>query len=331
MAFDFTKLLGPSTYAAQGVLATVPASGVLYVRLHAGSAISKVDWLEQGNYTHTYQFFRAHQIPASLCDIDIAGWLNTETIFIMGSTYTGSTATTTWSTGQCSIAGADAVDATVLQKAINGGTLLTLATVLATQTVTIDGITFTAHASTTTVASRQFRMNQSDTLDAAELVTCINDATYGVSGVLATLGAGTGEILLQHTASHNTRPVATASHSTIAVSTCGHTYLEADIATAKLTLRWRESLIDRNGWLAPSFFTAKTGTATTHAAFTDTLLTILEEDGAVSGAITTQAAHAGSIRTHTLNGAEEAYLRITNSDAGNAMITRVGAYRIPWS
>ena len=76
---------------------------------------------------------------------------------------------------------------------------ITLATFLATQTVTItpyvDGtagtaLVFTAHATVTTLASRQFSISGTDTADALELLTCINDPTYGVPGCWAIQVAG---------------------------------------------------------------------------------------------------------------------------------------------
>lgn len=63
---------------------------------------------------------------------------------------------------------------------------LTLATVLAGDTVTINGLTFTAHAAVTTPALREFDISGIDSADAVELATCINDATYGVPGITAT-------------------------------------------------------------------------------------------------------------------------------------------------
>ena len=62
---------------------------------------------------------------------------------------------------------------------------LSCISVAAGDTVTINGLVFKAHANTTDVSKREFRMNQVDILDAVELVTCINDATYGVPGVVA--------------------------------------------------------------------------------------------------------------------------------------------------
>lgn len=67
---------------------------------------------------------------------------------------------------------------------------VTLATLLAGSTVVINGLTFTAHASTTTYANREFSIGGDDTADAAALVLCINHETYGVPGVLASSAAG---------------------------------------------------------------------------------------------------------------------------------------------
>lgn len=55
--------------------------------------------------------------------------------------------------------------------------------------VTINGLTFTAHGSTTTVATRTFSIAGTDAQDADELAVCINDATYGVEGVTASSSA----------------------------------------------------------------------------------------------------------------------------------------------
>lgn len=67
---------------------------------------------------------------------------------------------------------------------------VTLATFTAGSTIVINGLTFTAHATVTTVANREFSIAGTDTQDAVQLVTCINDATYGVPGVTASSAAG---------------------------------------------------------------------------------------------------------------------------------------------
>jgi hypothetical protein len=63
---------------------------------------------------------------------------------------------------------------------------LTLASVLAGETALIYALTFTAHASTTTVANREFSISGNDIADAGTLTTCLNDATYGMLGATAT-------------------------------------------------------------------------------------------------------------------------------------------------
>ena len=66
---------------------------------------------------------------------------------------------------------------------------LTLAAVANTETIIINGLTFTGHTDTTTLATRTFSIAGSDTLDAVELAKCINDPVYGVPGVTATPAA----------------------------------------------------------------------------------------------------------------------------------------------
>jgi len=335
---DYIKLLGPSGFSGEGVLASIPASGVCYVICKAGPSIQKLDWVLQCDHNTSYQFLRARQIPGSLATVLIGSWANAETILIDGLTYTGATSTTTWSTRGISIAGTDAQDATLLQKAINGGALVTLASVEAADYVTItdpvtgDDYVFTAHTDTTTAANREFSISGTDAQDAAELVACINDGDYGVPNVTATQGAATGEVLLQNDASYDDYPVVTSSSgTTLAVSSIGHPYLYATISTATLTLRWRDSLVDRLVGNCPSFFTAKTGTATTHAAFTDTLLTQLQIEAAQVTGLTDNSTSEGQIYTQTLNGAPFGVLKVTNADGSNADIVRVSAYRVPWS
>lgn len=67
---------------------------------------------------------------------------------------------------------------------------VTLATVLNTETVIINGLTFTAHTDTEDKTLRQFDISGNDTADAASLVNCINDPGYGVPGVKATSSLG---------------------------------------------------------------------------------------------------------------------------------------------
>ncbi len=67
---------------------------------------------------------------------------------------------------------------------------LTLASVAAGETIIIDdgttALTFTAHASITTTANREFSISGNDIADAGELTTVINDATDGHQTISAT-------------------------------------------------------------------------------------------------------------------------------------------------
>ncbi len=80
--------------------------------------------------------------------------------------------------------------ATLAANALITKATITLATFLAGGTITINGIVFTAHATTTTPANREFSIAGTDTADAGELVSLINHATYGVPGVKASNAAG---------------------------------------------------------------------------------------------------------------------------------------------
>ncbi|MBA7666105.1 hypothetical protein ES703_74182 [subsurface metagenome] len=68
---------------------------------------------------------------------------------------------------------------------------IALATFLVDGIITINGLDFTAHVDTTTVANREFKIDGNDTADGDELCVCINDPTYGVPGVTASNAAGT--------------------------------------------------------------------------------------------------------------------------------------------
>lgn len=68
---------------------------------------------------------------------------------------------------------------------------LTLASVAAGETLVIGGKTFTAHATTTTTANREFSISGTDTQDGDELITCLNDSTDGIGAdYIATNASG---------------------------------------------------------------------------------------------------------------------------------------------
>lgn len=105
---------------------------------------------------------------------------------------------------------------------ITANTLVTeltilLATVLNGETIVINGLTFTGHTDTTTVANREFAINGNDAADAAELVTCINDPVYGVPGVTASLATAT--LTLVSTVPGATLITAASSDATFTVAT----------------------------------------------------------------------------------------------------------------
>jgi hypothetical protein len=87
------------------------------------------------------------------------------------------------STGTESAAASEAAAKAIA--AVTEGTI-TLSSMANAETVTINGVVFTAHTDTTTAADREFAINGDDTADAAALAGLINDATYGVPGVTAT-------------------------------------------------------------------------------------------------------------------------------------------------
>lgn len=162
-----------------GVIPTIPAGGVLYVRCPCGDSVEKLLWAIQCNKAHAYQLYLAERILAgSLATLTLSGWLNTETIFIMGNVYTGITATTTWSSRSLSIAGSDTADALLLAKAITGGKLITHGTGDATDNTIkvtgIDGVVYTYTGAAD-----------------ADLPTRVFDGDSGVAATIATsLAAG---------------------------------------------------------------------------------------------------------------------------------------------
>jgi hypothetical protein len=71
---------------------------------------------------------------------------------------------------------------------------LTLASVAAGETLVFGGKTFTADATTTTTANREFDISGNDAADAGELVTCLNDTTDGIGAAYLATDNGDGTI-----------------------------------------------------------------------------------------------------------------------------------------
>jgi len=81
----------------------------------------------------------------------------------------------------------NAATATVPVKVIAAN--VTLADAAAGSVITINGLTFTG-AAATDATKREFIASGNDAADCTALISCINDATYGVPGVTAADGAG---------------------------------------------------------------------------------------------------------------------------------------------
>ncbi len=104
---------------------------------------------------------------------------------------------------------------------------ITLASVLADETITINGLLFTGHGTVTTIADRVFSIATGDTEAAAELCICINDPTYGVPGVTAT--SNLGVVTLKATVPGATVVSAVSTDATFTVATVSaQSYVEID-------------------------------------------------------------------------------------------------------
>lgn len=140
-------------------------------------------------------------------------------------TYTFTAAATpSYSTSVFDQSGNQAAELASLVLAINHRRNFKLASVAAGTTVSVVGqngikYTYSAHATTTTTSARQFAINGTNAQDAAELATCINDATYGVPGYTAVV-QNTDEVHIRRNAATVPEPVLSASASTV---TCTNT------------------------------------------------------------------------------------------------------------
>jgi hypothetical protein len=99
--------------------------------------------------------------------------------------------------------------------------VLTLNGMLNADTITINGVVFTAHTDTTTANLRQFKIDGDNDADAVALAGLINNATYGVPGVTA--AAGTASVTLTSTTPGATVITCTTSNAT----RCAPSYTKA--------------------------------------------------------------------------------------------------------
>lgn len=96
---------------------------------------------------------------------------------------------------------------------------VTLTTVAAGATLTVNGLVFTAHATATTPSAREFAINGTDTSDAENLVTCLNDPVYGVPNIHAENAANV--VTISAMEDLGARVTAVSSAGTMVVVTLG--------------------------------------------------------------------------------------------------------------
>lgn len=124
-------------------------------------------------------------------------------------------------------AATDAASARTLINALVAPMAAHIATakVQANDTVTVNGLTYTGHASTTTAASRQFAVNGANaSATADELVTCLEDSSKGVSDITSVNVSGAIGLTRDTAASSVTitaAPAAASIHSCITIDEAG--------------------------------------------------------------------------------------------------------------
>lgn len=154
--------------------------------LHVGDEVK----FDQAVSPHTYSNNSATGNYFSM------GKWRTATILVEGGALaaTKTTSCTIYQATSSAGAGAKAIVlATAVFTANTNASEMTIAMSSTTDTATlvINGLTFSAHASVTSEALRQFSTSGDNTADADELAACINDPVYGVPGVTATAVTGT--------------------------------------------------------------------------------------------------------------------------------------------
>lgn len=135
--------------------------------------------------------------------------------------------TTNGATVAATTAATDAASARTLINALVAPMAAHIATakVQANDTVTVNGLVYTGHASTTTAASRQFAVNGANaSATADELVTCLVDATKGVPDITSVNASGAIGLTRDTAASSVTitaAPAAASIHSCITIAEAG--------------------------------------------------------------------------------------------------------------
>lgn len=109
------------------------------------------------------------------------------------------------------------ISATITANELVTELTITLGTVLNTESIVINGLTFKAHTNVEDKTIRQFDISGDDTADALSLANCINDPTYGVPGITAVPNAAV--LTLLSTIPGETLVSAVSGDATLVVAT----------------------------------------------------------------------------------------------------------------
>lgn len=286
-----------------------------------------------------------------------------DTVIVNGLTFTALGTAGTAALRQFDQSGTDAQDATALAARINHKATVTCASVLAAQTIIINGLTFTGGASEA-VATRTFTRAGSDDDAATSLAVCINDATYGIPGVTAS--AGTNIVTLTMSAATTALVVThgnVAAALTLAyVPAYGVTGVTAvargkEVSLVKdfdsgvtfaatagvggvggasrvvcgsygipgVTATPAAAVVTLTSTTATAIYACiGTGTTTGECAVSyAATLAALAKDGAAVTSIAANNTTAGTLYSQTMNGWEQGYLGITNKAGAAAVMTLV--------
>jgi len=297
-----------------GLIGTIPASGLLYVRCPTGAA-GRLDWYVKCDKANVVQLYRTRSIVDSVT-LDVSGnaMANTETITFNGLTFTAHTDTNVRATRQYAIDGIGTADAVELAAAINYGTALTVTACDLGETIIVTGVggstqTYTG-AAAEDLAARSFTRTNAATA-AASIARCINRDT-ATSGVTAVVSDG-AEVALTNTAS--TAIAVTNALGHITVTNYGVPGVTATPVAGIVTVVPTTATV----------LQAATGTAAGHCTVTHTTLASLIRHGAATTNAAGDTTTAGLFYEQVARKWPHCYLGITNSDAGAAATVTVKA------
>jgi hypothetical protein len=297
-----------------GLITTVPASGVLYVRC-AGAG--RIDWDVACNKTSTVQLYRTRsKVESVTLDVSANTLANTETVVGNGLTFTAHTDTNVRATRQFAIDGIGTADATELAAAINYGTALTVTACDLGETLLITGEdlvvrTYTG-AAAEDLSARAFTRTNAATA-AASITRCVNRDT-AASGITATLTDG-AEVALTRTAG-----TAITVSNPLGHVTATNYGIPGVLAVAAA------GIVTVTATTAPVLQFA-TGTAAGHCVVASTTLASLVRHGPPTTVAVADTTSGGVFYEQIVDNWPYAYIGITNTDGGAAATVSVKATR----